>query len=109
MNNPLSKKPDSGGLIHDIVAKIRLTFSLMKDERVPVWLKALPVLGLIYLIAPLDMLFGPIDDAVVLYFAMDFFISLCPSALVSEYQSRMDGRSAPLQADDIVDVEIKRK
>jgi uncharacterized membrane protein YkvA (DUF1232 family) len=110
MKNSLNKNPFVGGFFGDILIKIRLTFELLKDSRVSTWLKAIPVISLLYLIVPLDLLIGPIDDALVLYLCMDFFIDLSPRDVVNEHLTRLQGRPVQQKKDDeVIDVEFKEK
>ena len=95
------------GFISDIILKVRLTIKLLQDKRVNTWYKLVPALCLVYLIVPLDFLFGPIDDAVVLYLGMDWFISLCPADIVQEHTDMIKGKSDNKDAEQIVDAEFK--
>lgn len=100
----------------DILLKVKLTLRLLKDSRVPFYLKLLPVLCLVYLIVPTDILIGPIDDAIVLYLGMDFFIDFCPREVVAEHlrDLRANDTSSPAPAEqekegDVIDAEFKEK
>ncbi len=110
MKNSLFKNSHGGGFFGDIVTKIRLTIELIKDSRVSVWVKLIPAACLIYLVSPVDLLVGPIDDAVILYVGMDFFIDLCPREVAREHLARIQGK--PLQSnqdEDVIDVDFKEK
>ncbi len=98
----------------DIVVKVKLTMRLLKDSRVPFWLKLLPAFCLLYLIVPTDILIGPIDDAVVLYLGMDFFIDFCPREVVAEHLRELQEKPAtPAETkpadEDVIDAEFKDK
>lgn len=110
MKNPINRKNFGGGFIRDILTRLRLAVELFKDPRVSAWTKAIPVISLLYLISPLDLLIGPIDDAVILYVGMDFFIDLCPREVVSEHLARIQDK--PLQSkkdEEVIDVDFKEK
>lgn len=109
MKGQIRKNAFGKGFISDVILKLRLTMHLIKDERVPVWLKLIPLFCLVYLIIPVDLLFGPIDDAVILYFGMDFFIDLCPPEVVSEYLEKLTGTSDSTENQEIIDVNFKEK
>ena len=94
------------GFLADLMLKIQLTIKLIGDSRVQMIFKIIPVLCLLYLIIPTDLLFGPIDDAVILYFGMDFFIDLCPEVIVQEHLSRLQGKSSST-TEDVIDVDFK--
>ncbi len=98
---------DLGRLILDIVSKIRLTFALIKDSRISIWLKMIPFFSLFYLILPLDLLLGPIDDAVIIYLGMDLFISLCPRDIVDQLMRQIRMRDEASSEKDVIDVEFK--
>ena len=97
------------GFISDIILKVRLTIHLLKDERVSPWYKLIPALCLVYLIVPLDFLFGPIDDAVIMYLGMDWFISLCPAGLVKEHTDKIKGPPVKQEPEQVVDAEFKEE
>jgi uncharacterized membrane protein YkvA (DUF1232 family) len=106
MNNGNETRKTGKGFFSDILLKIQLTVKLVGDPRVSFSLKLIPIFCLIYLILPLDLLFGPVDDAVILYFGMDVFISMCPDTIVQEYTSRLNGEN--YQEDgEVIDVDFK--
>jgi len=112
MNTKNSKywKDLGGGFINDLILKVRLTIKLVQDDRIDLLVRAIPILCLVYLIVPIDLLIGPIDDALILYFGMDFFISLCPKEIVDFYLAEIQGgKSASQQEEIIVDAEFKDK
>ena len=92
-----------GGLL-GIVRDVRLAWQLFRDERVPVWIKSVPILSLAYLIWPLDLLadpllgLGQLDDLAVLALGIKLFISLCPADLVHQHRerARQDARQGNL-------------
>jgi len=98
-----------GGFISDVILKIRLVMKLIQDDRIDIWIKAIPVFSLIYLVVPIDLLIGPIDDAIVLYIGMDLFISLCPQDIVKGYLENLKGQSESPINEEVVDVEFKEK
>jgi len=95
------------GFVSDIILKVRLTINLLKDKRISPLFKLIPALCLVYLIVPLDFLFGPVDDAVIIYLGMDWFISLCPVDIVNEYTEQIKGNPDKKEQVDIVEAEFK--
>jgi uncharacterized membrane protein YkvA (DUF1232 family) len=82
--------------------RVRLTFRLLRDEQVPVWMKAaVPAIALIYLLMPIDLIpdvilgLGQIDDLSVLgisMFAMTRVLPrLAPRERVAEHLAWMRG------------------
>ena len=96
----------------NIVEKVKLTLRLVKDERVSFWLKLIPISCLVYFIVPMDLLIGPIDDAILFYLGMDVFIEMCPKDIVAEHLADIRGQSVPPSAapdGDVIDAEFKDK
>jgi uncharacterized membrane protein YkvA (DUF1232 family) len=96
----------------DIVEKVKLTFRLVKDYRVSFWLKLIPISCLVYFIVPMDLLIGPIDDAILMYLGMDVFIEMCPKDIVAEHLAELRGQPVQPPAapdEDVIDAEFKDK
>lgn len=94
----------------EIVLKVKLTLRLVKDQRVSPWLKLIPISCLVYFIVPMDLLVGPIDDAILFYLGMDVFIEFCPKEIVQEHLLALQGQSAPPPVavdEDVIDAEFK--
>lgn len=91
----------------DILFKVKLSLRLFKDARVSLWLKIIPISCLLYLIAPIGLLSGPIDDAFIIYLGMDVFIEFCPKELVREHKLALQGTSAPDTGADVIEAEFK--
>jgi uncharacterized membrane protein YkvA (DUF1232 family) len=92
--------------------RVRLILRLLGDGRVSAWLKIIPVVGLLYLVSPLDLIpdialpvIGELDDAAVLWLSNYLFVELCPPAIVQEHVAALTGRRGPAPTDDIVDAE----
>ena len=85
----------------EIIFKIKLTVSLFLDKRVAFYLKIIPVAAIIYVIVPMDLMIGPIDDAALLIGAAQLFISLCPSELVEEHSDLLDKKKKASQTNKI--------
>jgi hypothetical protein len=87
-NNQLFRWQDAGGnFFNNALLRFKLTLRLLRDNRVNAWLKVIPIFSLVYLVLPLDIP-GPLDDALVLWFATELFIEFCPQEIVREL---MDG------------------
>lgn len=99
---PNDKRP----VIHDqnlnffrnLVLQARLVWLLMRDPRVPLWLKTLPIGAVAYLIMPFDLVsdvlpvLGQLDDLVIVFAGLATFVSLCPPDVVEEHMSSLTGR-----------------
>lgn len=75
--------------------RIRLTWRLLNDDRVPVWTKVIPMLTFAYLFSPIDVLpdvflvLGQFDDFVVLYGGLELFERAVPEEVVEEHRQRL--------------------
>jgi uncharacterized membrane protein YkvA (DUF1232 family) len=111
--------PSQGGVLRTLILRVRLILRLLGDRRVSPWLKIIPVVGLLYLISPLDLIpdialpvIGELDDAAVLWLTNYLFLELCPPAVVQEHIAALVGGPAPSPTDDVVDadsVEVTEK
>ena len=75
-------------LIHDLILAVRLLF----DRRVSGTVKVIPLVMLIYLISPLDLVpdvflpLGIADDITALIVGLQLFIRSAPKEIVAEYR-----------------------
>lgn len=85
------------GFFRELWNQIRLVFQLIKDKDVPIYLKALPFLGLAYVIFPVDFIpdvvpgLGQLDDLTLIIVGLKMFIELAPSDIVAKYLNEMRG------------------
>ena len=74
---------------------VRLYWRLMRDPRVSIWPKALLVVGVLYLLSPIDLIpdalpvIGEVDDLVVLVVVCRLFMYLCPPEVVRDHVRRI--------------------
>ena len=96
-----------------IYQNFRLIVRLIKDPRVNVLLKFLPIGALIYLVVPLDFLpVNPVDDALVFWLGGALFIELCPDNVVQEHRDALEKAlssqgEAETTGEDVVEGEFK--
>jgi uncharacterized membrane protein YkvA (DUF1232 family) len=71
---------------------------LFKDGRVSGWVKLIPVIALLYLLSPIDLVpdlmlpgLGEVDDIVLLLLALKGFVSLSPAGVVREHLDTLSG------------------
>lgn len=71
---------------------ILLVFRLMGERDVPIWLKILPVVVIVYLISPFDLIpgflpvIGQMDDFGLLVLMLAVFIRLAPDDVVARHR-----------------------
>ena len=75
---------------------VRLYWRLFCDRRVSIWPKGLLVLGVLYVLSPVDFIpdlipiIGEVDDLVALIVVCRLFMYLCPRDIVQEHVRRID-------------------
>ncbi len=103
----------SGGVLRDLVMRLKLILRLMGDKRVNFFLKLLPIASLAYLISPVDLapgialpVIGALDDAAIVGLGAYLFVELCPPDVVREHMKQLTSNLDPASAaDEIVDAE----
>jgi uncharacterized membrane protein YkvA (DUF1232 family) len=103
--------PSQGSIVRDFLMRVKLIWALMKDGRVSPFLKAIPIIGVLYLIMPIDFvselalpLVGELDDAAVLWLTSYVFLELCPPDIIMQHVKALMPAAAG-QGDDVVDAE----
>ncbi len=83
------------GWLKDFFGHFRLAWELLWDERVPFVTKIIPILTLLYVISPVDLVsglafpgIGALDDLTIFLIGMRLFVDVCPPALVTEHQAK---------------------
>jgi uncharacterized membrane protein YkvA (DUF1232 family) len=90
LSDPSPKKitPRDSGFFDNLTLQIKLILRLLADRRVSPLLKLLPIGALVYMIVP-DIVFGPIDDALVIWLGTALFVELCPAEIVKEHRDAL--------------------
>jgi|SRR5687768_12648538 len=101
-----------GGMMSDVVKRLKLIARLMGDSRVNVFLKALPLASVAYLIFPFDLapgvvfpIIGALDDAAILWLGSNLFVELCPDDVVKEHMQAIDSNLGSSSSGEVVDAE----
>ena len=102
----MSKSPTSAdprqriSLFANLMDYVRLSWRLLNDRRVPGWVKAIPVLAVLYFLSPIDLIpdwaipgLGELDDLAVLLLALKMFVDLSPDGAVREHLNDLLGRT----------------
>ena len=107
--------PARGGMLKNIVMRIKLILRLMGDRRVSPWVKLIPIGTVAYWLWPIDLISGipglsAIDDIAVLGFGTYMFIELCPPDVVREHTKELSSNNEIVDEvqqgeDEIVDGE----
>lgn len=98
-----------GGMMRDLVKRLKLIARLMGDHRVNFFIKALPLASLAYLFWPIDVIalpiIGVLDDAAILWIGSTLFVELCPPDVVKEHMQELEGNLDDSFSSEVVDVE----
>lgn len=87
------------GALAEMWQEIQLAWRLLRDEQVPVLLKVIPVLGMLYVVSPIDLIvdvipvLGQMDDIAVITLAVKTFIDLAPKERVAYHRAALSGGS----------------
>jgi uncharacterized membrane protein YkvA (DUF1232 family) len=109
-SDKLSVRP-SGGMLRDLVLRVKLIVRLMGDRRVNPLLKLLPIASLAYLVFPFDLIalvpgVSALDDVAIVSLGAYMFIEFCPPHVVQEHMQRLTSNMDVVESnDEIVDAE----
>jgi len=104
-------------LLRTLVSHVRVTLRLLREPRVPLLFKLIPVLAAGYVISPLDFvpdvlpIVGQLDDLGIIFIALETFLRLSPSSAVDYHRAAVaEGRRfGPMPADgEVIDAEFRR-
>jgi len=96
MKNP-KITPANIGMLKSVFNHVRLVGRLIKDTRVPAYLKVLPFAPILYFLFPLDVIpdlipvIGQMDDLGVLMLALQAFVMMVPQYVVDEHRDDIAG------------------
>lgn len=96
--------------------QLRLTWSLLRDGRMPLLYKLIPLVTLAYVLSPLDLIpdmfvgLGMLDDIGVFMLGISLFNSLAPGEVALEHLYRLRGgkpeiTTTALESDDLTEDE----
>ena len=91
LENALEVEKQNPGFFREKWQQLRLVFRLMADPEVPLYLKAIPFVSVVYFLVPIDILpdaligLGQVDDLTVLFFGAKFFVDLAPAHIVARH------------------------
>jgi uncharacterized membrane protein YkvA (DUF1232 family) len=99
-----------------LIGQARLAIRLFREPRVPTALKAVPVIALLYVLSPIDLVpdfipgLGQLDDLGVILAALELFVRICPSAAQAFHREAVAQRRpyAPMAStDDVIEAEFR--
>ncbi|UCE05962.1 MAG: DUF1232 domain-containing protein [bacterium] len=93
LQNPI----DFFRIILNLPKFVKLYLRLFQDRRVPLHLKLMLILALVYVISPIDLipdwllpLFGHVDDLIILIATLRYFLRNCPPEAVQQHVERIE-------------------
>jgi uncharacterized membrane protein YkvA (DUF1232 family) len=101
------------GFVGEIMDQIRLVWRLLTDRDVPIWVKVIPPLALLYLISPIDLLpdpvlgLGQLDDLAVILLGLKLFVEMCPKGVVQRHRDELAGNTPPIPDGEVVDASYR--
>lgn len=110
-NKSNKDKLSDPGFLSELWQQIKMVYYLMMDRDVPIYLKVVPLLALIYLISPIDFVpdaflgLGQMDDLAILLVGAKVFIELAPQNVVESYLRQMRGTEIAGVAEDVAGAE----
>ncbi len=72
--------------------RLMLVLALIRDTRIPLWQRAIPLLPIIYLLSPINIIsfalpvVGQIDDIVLIMLTLDLFERVVDEKILKEYK-----------------------
>lgn len=91
MNTQLTSAASDEGFWREMWRQARLAWYLIRSPEVPLYLKLLPVLAVVYVLLPTDFIpdvfpvIGQLDDITALLVGAKVFIELAPQDVVAQY------------------------
>ena len=108
MDSTLTKNLSDQGFWREMWHQIRLAWYLVRSPEVPLYLKVLPALAVIYVLIPTDLIpdifpvIGQLDDLTALIVGAKVFIELAPQDVVNRHLRSMRPQ-APTTGDEGVE------
>lgn len=107
----LAPHDDKQGFLGGLWQQLRLVQKLFLDPEVPIYLKALPIAAVVYLLFPFDFIpdvipgLGQLDDITILILGAKMFIEMAPQQVVARHlqSMRTQGDNTPVVDERPVD------
>jgi uncharacterized membrane protein YkvA (DUF1232 family) len=100
--------------LRSLIVQARLALRLLREPRVPMLLKSVPLLAFLYVVSPIDLVpdfipgLGQLDDLGVILAALELFVRLCPTGAQTFHREALAQRRryAPMTStDDIIEAQ----
>jgi len=80
-------------ILSEMVKRARLLWHLLHDERAPLWIKLIPVVILLYILSPIDLIpdpilgLGQLDDIAFILLGLKLLFDLYPAEVMEEQRN----------------------
>jgi uncharacterized membrane protein YkvA (DUF1232 family) len=100
--------------LRSLLLQARVAVRLFREPRVPMVLKALPLLACLYVVSPVDLVpdfipgLGQLDDLGIILATLELFVRLCPTGAQLFHREAIarQRRYAPMAStDDVIEAE----
>jgi uncharacterized membrane protein YkvA (DUF1232 family) len=94
VNNSDRRSP---GFWMNLFNSFRIAWKLLWDRQVPMSAKAVPILTVLYVLSPIDILpdvlvgLGQVDDIAILLLGTQLFIAMSPKDIVARIRAELEG------------------
>jgi len=101
---PSTPTPADPSRLADLLRRARLAWRLLRDPRMPLPLKLIPGLAVLYVLSPIDLLpdtipvVTQIDDMAILLLALKLFLDMAPA----DVRQAAERGGGPEGGDDVV-------
>lgn len=91
----LAEHKNEPGFWREVWQQVRLVYRLLRDPAVPIYLKVLPFLSLVYFIFPFDLIWdiypivGQMDDLAIILALSKIFVTLSPQNVVAKHLAQI--------------------
>jgi uncharacterized membrane protein YkvA (DUF1232 family) len=111
--------PGRFSALRSLAARARLVARLVRDPRVPGWMKAAALVPVLYVLSPIDVVpdlvpvLGQLDDLAFLLVAAEMFLAFCPPDVVQHHRTgilrglRWSPAPAPANG-EVIDAQFRR-
>ncbi len=88
----------SPGFWMNLFNSFRIAWRLLWDNQVPISAKLVPILTILYILSPIDLIpdfivgLGQLDDLAILLLGVKLFIAVSPKDVVERIRAEIEGR-----------------
>ena len=88
----------SPGFWMNLFNSFRIAWRLLWDNQVPIAAKLVPILTILYILSPIDLIpdfivgLGQLDDLAILLLGVKLFIAVSPKDVVERIRAEIEGR-----------------